>query len=162
MYDYLTKELSEIIYSLIPNLSGKESIMGHSMGGHGSLVIGLKNPARFTSISAFAPISNPSNVPWGQKAFTAYLGTDRATWREWDATELIKNERVSYPPILITQGTADPFYEVQLNEDAFLTAAESAKHEVMYQKEDGYDHSYFTIATFVEQHIAFHASYLKQ
>ncbi|MGM0292079.1 MULTISPECIES: S-formylglutathione hydrolase [Enterococcus] len=162
MYDYLTKELTEIIYSLIPNLSGKESIMGHSMGGHGSLVIGLKNPARFASISAFAPISNPSNVPWGQKAFTAYLGADQATWSEWDATELIKKETTSQPPILITQGTADPFYEVQLNEEAFLTAAESAKHEVFYQKEEGYDHSYFTIATFVEQHIAFHATYLKQ
>ena len=127
MYDYLTKELTEIIYSLIPNLSGKESIMGHSMGGHGSLVIGLKNPAHFASIYAFAPISNPSNVPWGQKAFTAYLGADQATWSEWDATELIKKETTNQPPILITQGTADPFYEVQLNEEAFLTAAESAK-----------------------------------
>lgn len=162
MYDYLTKELTEIIYSLIPNLSGKESIMGHSMGGHGSLVIGLKNPARFASISAFAPILNPSNVPWGQKAFTAYLGADQATWSEWDATELIKKETTSQPPILITQGTADPFYEVQLNEEAFLAAAKTAKHEVFYQKEEEYDHSYFTIATFVEQHITFHATYLKQ
>lgn len=161
MYDYLTKELTEIIYSLIPNLSGKESIMGHSMGGHGSLVIGLKNPARFASISAFAPISNPSNVPWGQKAFTAYLGADQATWSEWDATELIKKETTSQPPIMITQGTADPFYEVQLKEDAFLNAANTTKYQVSYQKEEGYDHSYFTIATFVESHIDFHASHLK-
>ena len=127
--------------------------MGHSMGGHGALVIGLKNPERFRSISAFAPILNPSQVPWGQKAFTAYLGTDETNWAEWDATSLIA-ENATAPAIYISQGTADNFYDVQLNEEAFLEAAEGKK--VRYEKLDDYDHSYFTIATFIEDHLQFH------
>lgn len=158
MYAYLTEELPQLVYALIPNFSGKESIMGHSMGGHGALVIGLKNPERFRSISAFAPILNPSQVPWGQKAFTAYLGTDETNWAEWDATSLIA-ESPAAPPILISQGTADNFYDVQLNEEAFLQAAEGKK--VRYEKLDGYDHSYFTIATFIEDHLQFHKDCLK-
>ena len=158
MYAYLTEELPQLVYALIPNFSGKESIMGHSMGGHGALVIGLKNPERFRSISAFAPILNPSQVTWGQKAFTAYLGTDETNWAEWDATSLIA-ESPAAPPILISQGTADNFYDVQLNEEAFLQSSEGKK--VRYEKLDGYDHSYFTIATFIEDHLQFHKDCLK-
>ena len=157
MYDYLTQELPQLVYSLIPNFSEKESIMGHSMGGHGALVIGLKHPERFRSISAFAPILNPSQVPWGQKAFTAYLGPDEKDWAEWDATSLIA-ESDSAQPIHISQGTADAFYEVQLNEDAFLQAADGK--QVSYEKLEGYDHSYFTIASFIEEHLQFHKKFL--
>jgi len=157
MYDYLTQELPQLVYSLIPDFSGKESIMGHSMGGHGALVIGLKNPQRFRSISAFAPILNPSQVPWGQKAFTAYLGPDEKNWAEWDATSLIA-ESDSAQPIHISQGTADAFYEVQLNEDAFLQAADGK--QVSYEKLEGYDHSYFMIASFIEEHLQFHKKFL--
>nr|WP_319215155.1 S-formylglutathione hydrolase [uncultured Trichococcus sp.] len=158
MYDYLTKELPQLVYTLIPNFSGKESLMGHSMGGHGALVIGLKNPERYQSISAFAPILNPSQVPWGKKAFTAYLGPNEKDWAAWDATSLIA-ESPAAPPILISQGTVDNFYDVQLNEEAFLQAAEGKK--VRYEKLDGYDHSYFTIATFIEEHLQFHKDCLK-
>lgn len=159
MYTYLTEELPQIVYSLIPHFSGKESIMGHSMGGHGAIVMGLKEPDRFASISAFAPILNPSQVPWGQKAFTAYLGSDESSWQKWDSTSLIEQtEKV--PPILITQGTSDNFYEVQLQEKEFLKAA--GDKPVFYRSEKGYDHSYFTIATFIEEHIQFHVNELKK
>lgn len=159
MYTYLTEELPQIVYSLIPHFSGKESIMGHSMGGHGAIMMGLKEPNRFASISAFAPILNPSQVPWGQKAFTAYLGSDESSWQEWDLTSLIEQtEKV--PPILITQGTSDNFYDVQLQENEFLKAA--GDKPVFYQSEKGYDHSYFTIATFIEEHIQFHVNELKK
>ena len=159
MHTYLTEELPQIVYSLIPHFSGKESIMGHSMGGHGAIMMGLKEPGRFASISAFAPILNPAKVPWGKKAFTAYLGSDESSWQEWDSTSLIEQiDKV--PPILITQGTSDNFYDVQLQESEFLKAA-GDKH-VLYQLEKGYDHSYFTIATFIEEHIQFHVNALKK
>ena len=159
MYTYLTEELPQIVYSLIPHFSGKESIMGHSMGGHGAIMMGLKETDRFTSISAFAPILNPTQVPWGKKAFTAYLGSDESSWQEWDSTSLIEQtEKV--PPILITQGTSDNFYEVQLQEKEFLKAA--GDKPVFYRSEKGYDHSYFTIATFIEEHIQFHVNELKK
>ena len=159
MYTYLTEELPQIVYSLIPHFSGKESIMGHSMGGHGAIMMGLKEPNRFASISAFAPILNPTQVPWGKKAFTAYLGSDESSWQEWDSTILIEQiEKV--PPILITQGTSDNFYEVQLQEKEFLKAA--GDKPVFYRSEKGYDHSYFTIATFIEEHIQFHVNELKK
>ncbi len=153
MYDYLTQELPEIVHEIIPNFNGQEAIMGHSMGGYGALLIGMKNPDRFTSISAFAPITNPTQVPWGQKAFTTYLGEDESKWKEWDPVELIKAAD-DLPPVYITQGTADDFYEVQLVEDTFLAAAEGK--DVTYETKEGYDHNYYFIATFVEDHIDFH------
>ena len=159
MYTYLTQELSEIVKSLIPNFSGKESITGHSMGGHGALVLGLRNPDRFQAISAFAPILNPMQVPWGEKALTAYLGDDQTTWKDWDASELIKT--APQVPILITQGEADGFYETQSKETTFLKNALENDQKVDYQKFAGYDHSYFFISTFLEDHFAFHAKYLK-
>ena len=159
MYTYITEELSKIVKELVPNFSGKESIMGHSMGGHGALVLGMKNSSRFKAISAFAPIVSPSNVPWGIKAFTTYLGEDKSTWKQWDATELIKQDYV--PPILIHQGDKDNFYEEHLKEDTFLKNAKETGKEVDYRKVDGYDHSYFFIATFLEDHFDFHMKYLK-
>lgn len=153
MYTYLMEELTAMVPTLVPNFSGEEGIMGHSMGGHGALVIGMKNANRFKAISAFSPILNPSQVPWGIKAFSAYLGEDKAAWKEWDAAELIKEAGV--PPILITQGSADGFYPEQLDETVFLKNAEESGQAVTYQKKEGYDHSYFFIASFLEEHFAF-------
>jgi len=155
MYDYLTGELSDLVKPLIPNFSGSESIMGHSMGGHGALVIGMKNPDRFKAISAFSPILSPSKVPWGQKAFAAYLGEDQETWKAWDSTELIQAQS-NIPPILVMQGTGDDFYPGQLPENFFLEAAKAAKAPVTYLQKEGYDHSYYFIATFMEDHFNFH------
>lgn len=158
MYTYITEELSTIASTLVPNFSGKESIMGHSMGGHGALVIGMKNAKRFKAISAFSPILSPSQVPWGIKAFSTYLGEDKAAWKQWDASELIKENGI--PPILISQGTADNFYPEQLEETTFLENAQANNQEVTYKKIDGYDHSYFFVATFLEAHFAFHMKHL--
>ncbi|MDW0110904.1 S-formylglutathione hydrolase [Sporosarcina aquimarina] len=158
MYAYITDELSRIAAALIPNFSGKESIMGHSMGGHGALVIGMKNAAKFKAISAFSPILSPSQVPWGIKAFTTYLGEDKASWKEWDASELIKT--TDAPPILITQGTGDQFYPEQLDETTFLENAKVTDAKVTYKKVKGYDHSYFFISTFLEDHFDFHIEQL--
>jgi len=159
MYSYIVDELTAIVPSLVPHFSGEESIMGHSMGGHGALVIGMKNKARFKAISAFSPILNPSRVPWGIKAFTTYLGEDQASWKEWDASELVKE--ACLPPILITQGTEDNFYPEQLDETYFLKNVQENNHVVHYEKKEGYDHSYFFIATFLEDHFSFHMKYLR-
>jgi len=159
MYSYITEDLSSVASTLVPNFSGKESIMGHSMGGHGALVIGMKNAERFQAISAFSPITNPIQVPWGIKAFSTYLGEDQATWKEWDSSELVKE--AGMPPILITQGTADNFYPEQLDATVFLDNARESNQEVSYKKEEGYDHSYFFIATFLDDHFAFHMNHLK-
>ena len=158
MYSYVTKELPALIEAKFPADSGRRGVFGHSMGGHGALVLGLRNPARFTAISAFAPILNPMQVPWGVKAFTTYLGADTNAWKSWDATELIK-ETTSLP-ILITQGSKDGFYEKQLKETTFLKNAEEARNNIQYQMKEGYDHSYFFISTFLEEHFAFHLSHL--
>lgn len=153
MASYILEELSEIVKGLIPNFSGKESLMGHSMGGHGALVLGLKHAERFTSISAFSPILTPSDVPWGQKAFSHYLGADSKLWQDWDATALLS--RAENPPaILISQGNQDEFLNEQLVSTKFLTVAESKS--VRYELKVGYDHSYYFIATFIEEHLTFH------
>jgi S-formylglutathione hydrolase len=159
MYTYIVEELTAIASSLVPNFSGVESIMGHSMGGHGALVIGMKNAARFKAISAFAPISSPSQIPWGIKAFSTYLGEDQASWKAWDASELVKV--AGMPPILITQGTQDEFYPDDLDETNFLKNAKENNQVVDYKKVEGYDHSYYFIATFLEDHFAFHMKYLR-
>lgn len=159
MYTYITDELTTIASILVPNFLGEESIMGHSMGGHGALVIGMKNSERFKAISAFSPILSPSQVPWGIKAFSSYLGEDKASWKEWDASELIKETDIR--PILISQGNQDDFYEKQLEETIFLENAKKNKKVVNYNKIEGYDHSYFFIATFLEEHFAFHMKYLR-
>ncbi|HZG73521.1 MAG TPA: S-formylglutathione hydrolase [Chondromyces sp.] len=159
MYTYIVDELTAIATTLVPNFSGEESIMGHSMGGHGALVIGMKNAERFKAISAFSPILSPSQVPWGMKAFSSYLGEDKASWKEWDASELVKEANV--PPTLIMQGTQDDFYPKQLDETIFLENAQKHNQIVHYKKMEGYDHSYFFIATFLEEHFAFHMEHLR-
>ncbi|MGD1850356.1 MAG: S-formylglutathione hydrolase [Cyanophyceae cyanobacterium] len=158
MYDYVVSELPGAIaqnFSIIPE---KQGIFGHSMGGHGALVIGLRNGDHFRSISAFAPIVAPTQVPWGEKAFAGYLGGDRRTWDEYDATTLItKGTRGFGAPILIDQGTNDGFLEDQLQPEKMAIACKSADYplELRYQK--GYDHSYYFIATFIGDHFAHHA-----
>lgn len=160
MYSYITKELTDISRVIIPNFSGKESIMGHSMGGYGALVLALKNSKRFACASAFAPILNASKVPWGIKAFSNYLGDDASLWDEWDLNKLIGE--VKAPPIFITQGTSDKFYEIQLKEEAFLNNAKIKGNKIIYKKVLNYDHSYFFISSFIEEHFMFHIECLRK
>ena len=137
----------------------RRALCGHSMGGHGALVIGLRNPGRFTSISAFSPICNPIGCPWGEKAFGAYLGTDRSSWEEYDATVLL-SRATEKPPILVSQGDEDQFLEQQLKPSALEAAAEASGYPLKIEHHTGYDHSYYFIASFIEQHLRFHADYL--
>ncbi|WP_349257176.1 S-formylglutathione hydrolase [Microbulbifer sp.] len=158
MYDYIVDELPALIEANFP-VGDRRAICGHSMGGHGALTIALKNPGRFTSVSAFSPICNPIACPWGEKAFAAYLGEDRSTWEEYDATVLLSRatERL---PMLISQGEEDQFLEQQLKPNALEAAAEAAGYPVKIEHHAGYDHSYYFIASFIEQHLRFHADYL--
>ncbi|MBC2366977.1 S-formylglutathione hydrolase [Listeria booriae] len=156
MYDYIVTELTTIVRETL-GLTGSESIMGHSMGGHGALVIGLRNPDRFRAISAFSPIVNPSNVPWGMKAFDAYLGADKQAWASWDASKLLASHDGKSVPILLYQGTADNFLHVQLQPEN-LIAPEGYPLEIRMQ--DGYDHSYYFIASFIGEHLEFHQKHL--
>jgi S-formylglutathione hydrolase len=159
MYSYVVSELPKLIEENFP-VSQKRAIAGHSMGGHGALVIGMKNSERYRSISAFSPICNPVNCPWGQKAFTAYLGDDKEAWKAYDAVELMKQQSQSIP-IRIDQGEMDSFLEEQLKPWILTETAEQAGHSVLYQTHPGYDHSYFFIQSFIGQHLEFHAQYLK-
>ncbi|MBC1802678.1 S-formylglutathione hydrolase [Listeria booriae] len=156
MYDYIVTELTTIVRETL-GLTGSESIMGHSMGGHGALMIGLRNPDRFRAISAFSPIVNPSDVPWGMKAFDAYLGEDKQAWASWDASKLLESHDGKPVPILLDQGTADNFLHVQLQPEN-LIAPEGYPLEIRMQ--DGYDHSYYFIASFIDEHLEFHKTYL--
>lgn len=158
MYDYVVEELPELIEKNFP-VTDKRSIFGHSMGGQGALQIGLKNYGQYQSISDFSPIVNPSQVPWGQKAFTAYLGADKASWASYDSTHLLSQVDKARP-ILIDQGLADGFYPEQLQPEAFSEAASENKIDVQLNLHEGYDHSYYFIASFVEEYIAFHAKHL--
>ncbi|WP_105103109.1 S-formylglutathione hydrolase [Microbulbifer pacificus] len=158
MYDYIVKELPALVEENFP-VSGRRAISGHSMGGHGALTIALKNPGRYLSVSAFAPICNPIACPWGEKAFAAYLGEDRSTWGEHDASVLI-GRAVEKLPVLISQGEEDTFLDQQLKPNALEAAAEAAGYAVNIEYHAGYDHSYYFIASFIEQHLRFHADYL--
>lgn len=160
MYDYVVNELPTLIEANFP-VSKERSIFGHSMGGHGALTIGLKNSEKYRSISAFSPISNPMQSPWGQKAFTAYLGNDFETWREYDASELLKQAK-SQLPILVDQGDADSFLVEQLKPEVLVAAAQEHGSDVEVRLQPGYDHSYYFISSFIDEHIDFHASYLIQ
>jgi S-formylglutathione hydrolase len=159
MYDYILTELPTLLEVELP-LSDQRAISGHSMGGHGALVLALRNPQRFTSVSAFAPIANPLNCPWGQKAFTAYLGEDRAAWEDYDASLLLAQYRGDLP-MLVDQGDADNFLAEQLKPQALYTAGMQVKANLLLRMQPGYDHSYYFIASFIEEHLRFHASYLQ-
>ena len=163
MYSYITAELPAIIEAHFAADTARQGIFGHSMGGHGALSIGLKNPDRYRSISAFAPIVAPKQVPWGQKAFAGYLGRDVGQWDEYDSTELMRRVRsVSRPTILIDQGSADQFLELQLRPQLFEQAARDVGYPVTIRHHPGYDHGYYFVASFIEDHLRHHASILKQ
>lgn len=158
MYDYIVKELPELVESELP-ISDKRAIAGHSMGGHGALVIGLRNSDRYTSISAFSPITNPTQCPWGEKAFSAYLGDDREQWKQYDAVELIKSKGQTLP-IRVDQGLADGFLEEQLKPENLKDAISEVNGGGTVHLHDGYDHSYYFISSFIEAQLRFHAKYL--
>jgi S-formylglutathione hydrolase len=163
MYDYVVQELPQLIESQFP-VSHKRALAGHSMGGHGALVIALRNADRHTSVSAFSPISNPTNCPWGCKAFTAYLGNDQKTWRDYDASVLIKRATTSaqHVPMLVDQGSADGFLTEQLKPEALQESAQESGYPLTLRMQEGYDHSYYFIASFIEDHLRFHAGHLQQ
>ena len=158
MYDYVVKELPQLIENELP-VTDKRSVSGHSMGGHGALICALKNPGRYASVSAFAPIANPTECPWGQKAFKGYLGDDPRSWEEWDATLLIPTARERLP-LLVDQGTADEFLDSQLNPDVLADTCEKFHHHINLRMHRGYDHSYFFIASFIDDHLDHHAEAL--
>jgi len=161
MYDYTAKELPAVIDSNFNADMGRVAISGHSMGGHGALVIGLRNPDLYRSISAFAPIAAPSECPWGQKAFVNYLGEDTELWKEYDASQIIKTVKVR-TPVLIDQGTDDEFLDEQLKPEIFIQAAKDAGYPVKLRMQEGYDHSYYFIATFIKEHLDFHTKNLSR
>jgi S-formylglutathione hydrolase len=160
MYDYVVNELPALIEATFP-VSDKRSIAGHSMGGHGALTIAMLNPERYSSMSAFSPISNPLNCPWGQKAFAAYLGKDKASWRNHDASELIK-QATHFVPGKVDQGTADDFLAEQLKPEMLVAAAKINNYPLEINLHEGYDHSYYFIASFIEEHLRFHANNLSE
>ena len=158
MYDYIVKELPALIENNFP-VSDRRAIAGHSMGGHGALTIALRNPDMFTSVSAFSPICAPMQCPWGKKAFSAYLGDDTHTWQAHDAVELIKQAN-GHIPMRVDQGSQDEFLAEQLKPELLVAAAESVDYPLMYNAHEGYDHSYYFIASLIEAQCRFHAQYL--
>jgi S-formylglutathione hydrolase len=158
MYSYIVDELPALVEAHFP-VNDARAISGHSMGGHGALTIAMKNPGRYRSVSAFSPIVAPSQVPWGEKAFSAYLGDDREAWKRYDACELVKsaNERL---PLLVEQGEADEFLETQLKPRLLVDACAASGHPLDLRMRPGYDHSYYFIASFIGEHIAHHAKAL--
>ena len=159
MYDYIVDELPSILKTELKINGNRQSIMGHSMGGHGAITIALKNQEKYRSVSAFAPIASPMNCPWGIKAFRNYLGDEINDWLEYDSSELIKTSQTSIP-LLIDQGSADQFLKDQLKPELLLQAAEEKNFPVTYNLREGYDHSYFFISSFIENHLKFHVKYL--
>nr|CAH7758232.1 unnamed protein product [Callosobruchus chinensis] len=163
MYSYVTEELPAIVAKNFGIAEGKQSIMGHSMGGHGALICALKNPGMYKSVSAFAPICNPSQCPWGEKAFSGYLGPrESGDWANWDATELV--QKYNGPPLelLIDQGLEDNFLKQdQLLPENLVKACKAAGVPAILKKRDGYNHSYFYIASFIGEHLKYHADHLK-
>jgi len=157
MYTYVTGELRELINASFPAKPDRQGIFGHSMGGHGALVLGLRNPDKYRTVSAFAPIVAPMRCPWGQKAFSGYLGPDQASWRDYDASELVRHHKVP-GTILIDQGMADKFLNDQLKPELFEMACKHAGQALTLRRHEGYDHSYYFIQTFVEDHLKHHAA----
>ena len=160
MYDYVVDELPKLIESMFP-VSDKRSISGHSMGGHGALVIALRNSDAYQSVSAFSPISNPINSPWGKKAFTAYLGRDMSTWSEYDASALMR-KATNLVPALVDQGDGDNFLAEQLKPEMLEAAAGVSGYPLALNIREGYDHSYYFISSFIENHLRFHAEHLSK
>lgn len=159
MRDYIETELPEIIASEFPADMTRQGITGHSMGGHGALTIGLRNPDRFKSVSAFAPIVSPLNCPWGEKALTGYVGSDRAKWREYDACALIE-DGARLPDMLVEQGLDDNFLEGQLKTSLLAAVCESTGQKATIRYQPGYDHSYYFISSFMADHLNWHAERL--
>ena len=159
MYSYIVDELVEIIKDHFPVDANRLGISGHSMGGHGALTIAIKNPDIFKSVSAFSPICNPTKIPWGEKAFTKYLGKDENIWNDYDACSLIKS-RGFQSDILIDQGEEDEFLADQLKPESFVQVCEEKNVEVSLRMQPGFDHSYFFIATFIQDHIDWHSQRL--
>lgn len=160
MYSYIVDELPALVAASFPSDAARTGIAGHSMGGHGALTIHLKNQKKFRSCSAFSPIVAPSSVPWGRKAFMHYLGADEAKWAPYDAVRLLEDKGASAASILIDQGTADQFLAEQLRPELFAAAAKKAGQKLTLNMREGYDHSYFFIATFIEDHLRWHAQAL--
>lgn len=164
MYSYVTQELPALIAAGFPADTKRQGIFGHSMGGHGALTIGLRNRDRYRSISAFAPIVAPMQVPWGRKAFANYLGGDASTWRQYDATALMSEvqDAAQRPRILIDQGLADQFLANQLQPERFEEASARVGYPLTLRRHEGYDHGYYFISTFIEDHLRHHAEILKK
>ena len=162
MYDYIVKELPKLIETEFPVDPSRKSIFGHSMGGHGALTIALKNQDQYKSVSAFAPIVAPTQCPWGEKAFSNYLGNDKGSWKAYDTCELIKSFKNSETklPLFVDQGAADGFLEEQLKPQALKETCEESDHPLNLRLHEGYDHSYYFITSFIEEHIAYHAKAL--
>jgi S-formylglutathione hydrolase len=159
MRSYIERELPELIAENLPADMNRQGITGHSMGGHGALTIALRNPGRFKAVSAFAPIASPMNCPWGEKALSGYIGSDRSAWRDYDACALIEGG-ARLPDLLVDQGTADSFLESQLKPQLLEEACIRAGQPLTLRRQEGYDHSYFFIATFIEGHLRWHAERL--
>lgn len=162
MYSYVTEELPALIAANVPADMSRQGIFGHSVGGHGALTIALRNRDRYRSISAFAPIAAPSDCPWGRKAFSGYLGQDRTRWRQYDATVLMLDVKDAKrgPPILIDQGLADQFLTSQLYPERFEEACMHVDYPLRARRHEGYDHGYYFISTFIDDHLRHHAQFL--
>ncbi len=161
MYDYIIKELPTLINANFPVDASRVGIFGHSMGGHGALTIALKNPDIYQSVSAFAPIVAPLRCPWGQKALSNYLGSDQSIWADYDTTALIARGENKIP-LFVDQGLADQFLEEQLKPELLEEACKAHDHPLILRRHDGYDHSYFFVASFMEDHIRYHAEHLSR
>ena len=159
MYDYIVDELPTALRTELSIYSDQQSIMGHSMGGHGAITMALKNPDRYKSVSAFSPIVSPMNCPWGIKAFSNYLGGDVNDWLKYDSTELMRVSQTSIP-MMIDQGSQDQFLKEQLKPELLLRVADEKRYPLIYNLREGYDHSYFFISSFIEEHLNFHAENL--
>lgn len=160
MRDYVEQELPALIAEQFPVDMTRQGITGHSMGGHGALTVALRNPDRFRSVSAFAPIVAPSRVPWGEKAFSGYLGGDRALWTDYDAVELIRNG-ARLPDLLVDQGAGDNFLQDQLKPELLREVCDAVGQPATIRMQPGYDHSYYFISTFMADHIRWHAARLR-
>jgi S-formylglutathione hydrolase len=162
MYDYVTRELQQIIFANFPGDVARHGLTGHSMGGHGALTIGLRNPDIYHSLSAFAPICTTLHSPWGQKALGYFLGDDKSTWHEYDASEVARNvaNASSFKKILVDQGAADAYLVEQLKPELLQAACEASGLPLQLRIHDGYDHGYYFISTFIEEHLRFHADQL--